>query len=312
MDSVLVSFNIVAPMFLMFLVGVVMKRLKVVEDGVFDGMNRLNFMVFLPLLLFYNAANSDFANIEGGTMLFIIGAMLTGLLLFFIFVPIFIKDNADRSVVIHAMLRANSSIYGVTLAVGILGEGNAGNCIVSIAVVILLYNLITPVLFAVFQKQSRGVGSVLLNIVKNPLFIGCVLGLAVSALKIDLPVFLTSSIKSLSNLATPLAFICLGASFSFSITPQHRKILAAVVPIKLIVLPVLWILVGLKVFNLPTDSAVAILVVFGPPTAVSSYTIAKALGANYKLAGEIVVFTTVCSIFTLFVLIAVMKHIGLA
>ena len=54
-----------------------------------------------------------------------------------------------------------------------------------------------------------------------------------------------------------------------------------------------------------------LLIVFATPTAVSSYPMAQNMGGDGPLAGQLVVFTTTLSIFTLFLFIFILRLLGL-
>ena len=54
------------------------------------------------------------------------------------------------------------------------------------------------------------------------------------------------------------------------------------------------------------------LLAYQTPVAVSSYIMAQQAGADGQLAGQLVVFSSVLSIFTLFVTILILRTIGLA
>ena len=54
-----------------------------------------------------------------------------------------------------------------------------------------------------------------------------------------------------------------------------------------------------------------ILIVFGTPTAISSYIMAKNMNSDASLANQIVLLSTLCSMFTVFAFSFVMKTMGL-
>ncbi len=54
-----------------------------------------------------------------------------------------------------------------------------------------------------------------------------------------------------------------------------------------------------------------VIAAFASPTAVSSMTMAQEMESDYELAGQIVMFGTVLSIFTVFVFIFVLKEMNL-
>lgn len=63
------------------------------------------------------------------------------------------------------------------------------------------------------RRRQRQYYNSLINIVKNPIIIGIVLGVAASLLKIDFPEIIDKTLASLAKMASPLALITIGAGF---------------------------------------------------------------------------------------------------
>lgn len=117
------------------------------------------------------------------------------------------------------------------------------------------------------------------------------------------------SVANLSGMATPMAFLILGASFKFSALKGNIKPLTIAVAVKLILFPALFlplsILMGYRGIQLA-----ALLTMLGAPTAVSSFTMAKQMNGMGELAGQIVIFTSICSIPTMFFWIFLLKQMA--
>ena len=83
-----------------------------------------------------------------------------------------------------------------------------------------------------------------INIVKNPIIIGIVLGFISSMLNMKYPVIINKTIESIAQTATPIALICIGAGF------EGRKAIKKIKPtlvatfIKLIGLAAVFIPIG--------------------------------------------------------------------
>ena len=129
--------------------------------------------------------------------------------------------------------------------------------------------------------------------------------------EIKLPVVLSDVVRDLSRVATPLALVGLGASFTFRSVKNNLGYLSAIVLMKLIVLPVTAISISAYVFGFRGAAIVTLISVFASPTAVSSFTMAQSMGGDSDLAAQTVVFTSVFSIITVFAVVAVTKFLGL-
>ena len=145
--------------------------------------------------------------------------------------------------------------------------------------------------------------------VKNPLIIATLSGLIFIAFKINLPKPVYKTLLDISKIATPLAFIILGAELQFGNILKNLKYLISVNILRLIGNPL--ITIGLaKILGFEGIELVALLSMSACPTAVSSYTMAKEMDADGDLAGEIVATTSLLSIFTIFCWVLLLKNLG--
>jgi len=321
MDNLIISFNVVFPLMVMMLTGFILQKKGFLSEEMSVKMNKVVFRVFLPCMLFKNIYTS---NIDGGfnwkialfAVLFITGAFLVLTFL----IPLFVKDNKKRSVMLQGCFRSNFVIYGLPVTISLLGETNAGITAILIAVVVPLYNLLAILSFQIFGDAKLNLKNFLIGIIKNPLIITSLIGIAGLILRLNsqtwfgfdfaLPSAVTDTISKLGSVTTPLSFVLLGATFKFDSVKKNAAILVATSAIRLIIMPVTGIIIAALCGFRGVDF-VALLVMFSTPNAVSSYTMAQEFDADYTLAGEIVVFTSIMSIVSMFFIIFVSKQIGL-
>ena len=147
------------------------------------------------------------------------------------------------------------------------------------------------------------------SIAKNPLVEAGVLGAMFSLLHIQIPAFLMEPIRNLSNISTPLALVTLGGILSFDSLMKHRRYLASVSVVHLLIVPFFMILTGI-LFGYRGDILIILLAVFASPTAVASAPMAQNMGGNGELAGEIVATTSVLCVLTLFAFVFGLSKMG--
>lgn len=321
MDNLIISFNVVFPLMAMMVIGYILKRINLLSEEMSVKMNKVIFRIFLPCMLFKNIYDSE---INSGfnyklvifTVCFIVGCFAVLALI----IPRFVKDNKQRSVMLQGCFRSNFVIYGLPVTISLLGETNAGITAILIAVVVPLYNLLAILSFQIFGEAKLNLKSFLIGIIKNPLIVTSLVGIAALVLRLNspdwfgfdfvLPTAVYDTISSLGRVTTPLSFVLLGASFKFASVKKNAALLSAATIIRLVILPV----IGLSIATLCGFRGldyVAVLVMISTPNAVSSYTMAQEFDADYNLAGEIVVFTSMISIVTMFFIIFVSKQLGL-
>lgn len=308
MDNFLFALTIVAPIFLMMLIGFLAKCTKLVDDHTVKHVNKLIFRVLLPMLVFYNIYMTDFS---GSFQSQIVYFCIAGILIeFFIALSVVLlseKDNTKRGVMLQGMFRSNFVLFGIPIVTAIYGSSAGGVASLLIAVVIPLYNLLAVIALEMFNGKTPSFFRAFLGILTNPLIIASALAVVLLVFRVQLPVFVGDSIKNISAIATPLAFIMLGADFTFSKAGKYVKPLLLTTGFRLLIFPALAlgaaILLGYRGTYLT-----ALLGVFAAPIAVSSYSMTQEMGGDEKLAGQLVVYTSIFSLFSLFLFIFLLKQ----
>lgn len=155
MENLIFSLNAVAPIILLIAVGMLLKRLGV-GDNFWNVANKLVFKLFLPALLFYNVYGiSDFASINWAFVLYAVVAIVVVFALAMALVPLFVKDDARRGVIIQSLFRSNYAIIGVPLATSLYGtEGAAAASLLS-AFIIPLFNVVGGCIVCFWQQNGK-------------------------------------------------------------------------------------------------------------------------------------------------------------
>lgn len=312
MECIILAFKVVLPIMVYVTIGYILRLLKFFDEKSLKTVNNLVFKVFLPCLLFYNIYTTQIDKIlDFDLIVYAVCFVSILFLLLMIFVPVFVKDNSKRGVIIQGVFRSNFVLFGMPVTISLMGEGNGGLTSIAIAFIVPLYNVLAVICLETFRKNKINIFTVLKGIVKNPLIISSVLGILFLSFEIKLPVVLSDIVRDLSRVATPLALVGLGASFTFRSVKNNLGYLSAIVLMKLIVLPVTAISISAYVFGFRGAAIVTLISVFASPTAVSSFTMAQSMGGDSDLAAQTVVFTSVFSIITVFAVVAVTKFLGL-
>lgn len=346
MSDFLFACNVLMPIVLVILVGYILKRVKLFDNGFFKTANKLCFRVCLPILLFKNVYDiKSLSNINWKFILYIVLAILALFIIGFIIVKLFVPNDKQKGVLLQAFFRSNYALVGIPLASNIAsqiaGADSAiinGNAAIASAFSIPLFNILAVISLSIFDKQTEiiidsngeevevkkriDVKSILLKIVKNPLIQGVVSGIVVVAIrmllvkfdinwsvKVKIP-FIYSTIDNLSKIATPLALIALGGQFEFSAVSKLKYQLTLGLVFRIVVVPVLGLFIayalGFRVNEFP-----ALIGIFATPVAVSSVPMAAEMGQDDELAGQLVVWTTLLSTFSLLIVLLVCRSIGM-
>ena len=110
----------------------------------------------------------------------------------------------------------------------------------------------------------------------------------------------------IGDMTTPLALICIGATF------EGRKAIKKLVPtciataLKLVILPALFLPVAI-LLGFRNQEMMAIVIMLGSPTTISSYIMAKNMNNDAVLSSSIIVLTTLLSSLTLTGIIFILR-----
>lgn len=160
------------------------------------------------------------------------------------------------------------------------------------------------------SHKTDNIKKACVNIAKNPIIIGIVLGFISSMLGMKYPVIVNKTIESIAQTATPIALICIGAGFEGRKAIKKLKPTLAATFIKLIGLAAVFIPVGVAL-GFRNQELVAALIMLASPTTVTSYVMAKSMDNDEVLSSSIVVLTTVLSSVTLTGWIFILRTLGL-
>lgn len=325
MEDLLFVINATLPIVLMILVGYFLKNIGLIKDVVSKDLNTLVFRIFLPIMLFLNVYKiQDFSNLDFS---FVWYAMIITVLAFLIGVAtmsILFKENRQRSVMIQGIFRANYALVGIPLAESLFGvEGSIMASLLS-AFIVPVFNILAVITLTIFSASDKkpSFTGVLKGIAKNPLIQGILCGfvaLGLRAVFVELninfrltdiqPIYKT--LQNLSNIATPLALLVLGARFELSAIPYLKKHIIIGVINRVVLVPTIGISVALLLDKFTGAQFASLVACFCTPVAVSSVPMSQEMGADADLMGQLVIWTTVFSTFSIFIVSYILRVLGI-
>lgn len=311
--NIIFTANIVAPVFLIVAIGYLAKRLNIINENFVEVTSKFVFNVSLPVFIFLKIFNLDLSKaLEFGQIGYIYaGTIITYLIIWFTSLP-FIKDGRNLSVFIQGAYRSNYAIIGLAIISNLLGNSALGKASIILAFVLPLYNVLAVIALTIPLRKERKINlkSSLIEIILNPLILAVIFALPFSYFKIQLPEMILSTGNFLSDLALPLALIGIGGSLNLENIKKASGLAFTASAIKIILLPLV-LTYGAYLFGFRNDDLGIMFVIFACPTAIVSFIMAEAMGANSKLAGNIVLISTIGSVFTFAVGIILLKSLGL-
>jgi len=310
MENLILSVNVVLPLFLCIALGYFLRCVHVLDAALGKSLNKLCFNVFMPIYLFESIYTTDMSAALNVRLIGFVTAGLLGIFAVMLFlIPRLEKENPRRGVMIQAAFRSNFALFGLPVALSLCGEYNAGPTAVLISIVVPAYNVLAVITLEAFRGGKPDLRKIIRGIATNPLIIGTVLGTVLNVLNLSLPSAVHKSISDLGGVATPLALVALGGEFMFKKIRSYAKQLLLIVPFRLIIAPLIMVALGI-LLGFRNETLVPVLVTFGSPVATSSFTMAARMEGDATLAAVYIVLTTALSIFTMFAFIFVLKQMG--
>ncbi len=291
----------VVPVFLVIVLGAVLRRLGFPGDAFWQQTNRVNYYLFFPALLVHTLARASF---RGAGIVPMLGstafAILATSLLLFLLRPALRIGGPAFSSVFQGAVRQNTFV-GLAAAASLYGQEGLTLAAVLLAGYVPLVN---PICIAVLVRYgSRGGGSggaarMAAEIVKNPIPIACAVGLFLDLSGIGLPFGSAELLGILGEASLALGLLATGAGLeAMAVRRLGLPILVASLA-KLVLLP---LLVALPLAFLGVHGlALSIAVLFASlPSASGSYVLAAVLGGDAALMAAILVVETALAVATM-------------
>lgn len=313
MDNFIYSLNATMPVFLVMLLGWLLRKKNFITEEFISVSDRLVFKVALPVLVFNDIATADLTgDFNWSFVLFCFCSTCIFFGITWLLAEILIKDKSMIGSFVQGSFRGSAAILGIAFAQNIYGS--SGLVPMMIVASIPLFNIFSVIVLmrsanAGNQDKTKVLKKTLKGIITNPIIIGIFAGIPFALLHISFPPIVERTIHSVGSLSTPLALIAIGGGFSTGAALKKWKPTLAATLIKLIVIPGIFLPAAVHM-GFRNEEMVALLILTGAPTTVSSYIMAKNMGNDGVLASGIVVMTTLLSSVTLTGIIFVLKSTG--
>lgn len=313
MENLIFSFEATLPIFLTMALGMLFRKIGLMDEAFTAKLNKFVFVVALPALLFQDLSGEDFYQAwDGRFVLFCFCVTLAGILLVW-GLSFLLKDRSVQGEFIQAAYRSSAAILGIAFVQNIYGT--SGMAPLMIIGTVPLYNIMAVVVLTLVKpKRGRLSGKLikktLRGIATNPIILGIAAGLVWSLLRLPQPKILQKTVSNVALLATPLGLMSMGASVDWSKISGRLGPAAAASLIKLFGLAALF-LPAAAALGFREEKLVAILVMLGSASTVSCYIMAKNMGHQGDLTAATVMITTLGSAVSLTFWLFLLRTLGL-
>jgi hypothetical protein len=281
------------PDFLVIVAGVLLSRLRAFGAEFWGGAERLVYFVLFPALLFRSLAT---ASVSIADSLPLIGTALVftagGMALSFVAQPLFRLPRADFAACFQCGFRFNTYL---ALAVAGRLQGPRG-----IAVISLLVGVLVPLvnLAAVGMLASVARGQIWLAVIRNPLVLACVAGLAWNASGLTLPDVADRLLAHLGGASLALGLLTVGAALKLERGGLPLPALGYWTVLKLVAVPGIALLAG-RAAGLSGSDLQLVIVMAAVPTAPSAYVLAVQMTGQARAVAFLITTGTLAAAVTL-------------
>jgi malonate transporter len=296
--------NLALPYFGLIFVGFACGKVKALPETGLAWMNFFLLYVSLPALLFGIMSKTPFAELNNppfliattvGTASAFVIAMLVGRLM-------------GRLSLREATLAGLSGSYGNIgymgpgLALAVLGDKAAApTALIFCCDSIFLFSIVPLLIALTGERRSllQTVGTVVNQIVSNPLIMAACLGALVAALHIPLPVALNNTLQFLQNAAAPVALFVLGVTVALRPFGRMPWEVPGIIGVKLLAHPLIVFALMLLLGPFTPEWAAAAVLMASLPPALNVFVIARQYDTWVEPASVAVLIGTFVSVVTL-------------
>lgn len=309
----LATFEATLPIFLLLVAGNLLRRLPLVDDAAWPGLEKLGFWFLYPALLFVTILNADFSGLQ-------LDAMIAALVLS-------IVAMGALTLALWPLLRAGglatapefSSIFQTSvrwngfmaLAIAERSFPAAGVAVVALvmAAIIVPINVQSIAVVTRFADRTASWGYVVRSVARNPLILASVAALLLRAAPFDLYDPLNQTFDLVGRAALGMGLLTIGAGLRRAKLVRPRVAVWVPVVLKLAVYPAL--LIGLAMLCGVGGPELRYLALCAAvPTAMNGFLLARQLGGDAELYATVTTMQTAVSFLSIPAVLSVVAYIG--
>lgn len=298
----LAIFESILPVFLLIGAGAVLRRLPVINESAWPGMEQLSYWFLYPSLLFVTIYNADFSGLQLDNMLATLLISLAVMMMLMSALWPALKRSgmvarSEYSSVFQTSIRWNGFI-ALPIATKIFPPEGAAVVALAMAVIIVPINVIVIFVVMRFADRETNIGKTLLQVALNPLVIGVLAALILRNTPFGLYQPFNETLRLIGNAALGLGLMGIGASLRPGDLATMRAALWLPIFAKLLLFPVVMLCTALLV-GVEGQPLSYLVLCASVPTAMNGYLLARQLGGDAELYAAVTTIQTGLAFFTI-------------
>ena len=297
MDTFLIAFKTVLPLFLIITFGILFSRTKASSKQWTDILNKYAYWIGFPALIIYslmqlNLGDSSYASFIILNSVFI----LSSLLLVFPISKLFGLDRNLKRSLFLILPFGNVSYLGIPILFNAFGKEILPYAAIISAVYVFWLLTLAIVLIEIYGENKVSLNKLALSLVKNPLLLSIFVGLFVVIFNIEIPEFAKKTIELFSDSVTAVVLFSLGIFLGMQKIGNLREWsrVAVLAVLTMCILPFIFYELIL-LFKIETTNLKAIIIDAAMPLGVTPYVLAVQYKLETTLIARVIVFGTALS-----------------
>lgn len=307
--------NAVLPLFGLIAAGYVCARKRLLGPGAVDSLNKYVVWLALPALLFQAMAQISWAQLDhpGFVWAFTLGIAV-------VFAVSYLLDRqrsgrlADASIEGLAASYPNAGFMGIPLCLIVFGHESLPAAIIASILTACVLFAFSIVLIEIDLQGTRSLArtcrKVLLSVLRNPLVVAPALGLVFPLLHQSMPGPLRQFTSLLADSASPCALVTIGLFLAQSSPGGRRAAVWRIVGLKMLLQPAITAVLVYRVFEMPALWADTAVLLSALPIGTGPFMLAKLYDREAAVTSRAILISTVLSVATISVLVAVFRPAG--
>ena len=290
------------PVFVLIVLGIVLKRSLMRLDTQWHGLEQLTYFVLFPMLLIQTLVKADLSKVPvagvGGALLLSALAMS---LLCLALRPALSRLGIDGPAFTSIFQGATrwQTFVALSIAANLFGDDGLALASVAMVAIIPLVNVFSVSVLARYASPEKQSGrAIVMTLVRNPLIWACIIGITVNVTHLPLPSLWHEVADALGSSSLAIGLLVTGAGLHLEGLFRPNLGAAVGVVFKLLLMPALAMGLGLW-FGLSGNSLAIVAICSAVPTSSSAYVLARQMGGDAPLLAQIITLQTIFAAITM-------------
>lgn len=307
MTSILTA---LVPVFLVILLGVVLRRLLLKKTEHWIALEQLTYFVLFPALLLVSAVKAD---LRGVSVMEVVGAML-GAILIMTAGLLALRPLLTRALSLSGpaftSLFQGATRWNTYIALAVAGGlyGAAGVTVAAVALVAMIpaVNVVCVIILARYAGTAHATPRFIASqLVRNPFIWSCAAGALLNGFAVPVPAVVVEFGDILGRASLALGLLVVGGGLALDRLREIKPVVILTLVLKLAVKPAVAVALGVA-FGLRGTELAVLAIVCAVPSAPNGYVLARQMGGDAPLLAEILTVQIIGAAVTLPLVLAML------